>query len=333
MQSKRQLNVELMRIFSMLLICLWHVNGHFLPFLPNAGSLVGKTLSLLMPYITFHVDLFVLITGYFGVRHLKRGLLKTSLLVIFYSLVLGALTSYLGGQDFSWTQLLPFSGSPWWFMQVYLVLLLCSPILERFLQDGTKSKMYYLLIVSTFINVYLGWFRQIPLYDHHGYDIVNFINLYVIGRCLKADEKTQHIIRKYKFCPLLIFIVCCLVRYKVQPVTSWNWWDYSSPLNIMMAISVFYMFLNLRVSMKLTRTIIFLSSSAVAVYLMTDYKGGYQLLANVLDAFIGLSSSPAIQVVIIFLFVLLLFVICCAIDKLRIMLLAPIEKYVLRKYE
>lgn len=81
----------------MLLICLWHVNGHFLPLLPNVGSLVGKTLSLLMPYITFHVDLFVLITGYFGVRHLKRGLLKTSLLVIFYSLVLGALTSYLGG--------------------------------------------------------------------------------------------------------------------------------------------------------------------------------------------------------------------------------------------
>ena len=105
MQSKRQLNVELMRIFSMLLICLWHVNGHFLTLLPNAGSLVGKTLSLLMPYITFHVNLFVLITGYFGVRHLKRGLLKTSLLVIFYSLVLGALTSYLGGQDFSWTQL------------------------------------------------------------------------------------------------------------------------------------------------------------------------------------------------------------------------------------
>lgn len=97
MQSQRQLNVELMRIFSMLLICLWHVNGHFLPLLPNAGSLVGKTLSLLMPYITFHVDLFVLITGYFGVRHLKRGLLKTSLLVLFYSLVLGVLTSYLGG--------------------------------------------------------------------------------------------------------------------------------------------------------------------------------------------------------------------------------------------
>ena len=81
----------------MLLICLWHVNGHFLPLLPNVGSLVGKTLSLLMPYITFHVDLFVLITGYFGVCHLKRGLLKTSLLVIFYSLVLGALTLYLGG--------------------------------------------------------------------------------------------------------------------------------------------------------------------------------------------------------------------------------------------
>lgn len=81
----------------MLLICLWHVNGHFLPLLPNASSLVGKTLSLLMPYITFHVDLFVLITGYFGVRHLKRGLLKTSLLVLFYSLFLGVLTSYLGG--------------------------------------------------------------------------------------------------------------------------------------------------------------------------------------------------------------------------------------------
>lgn len=333
MQSQRQLNIELMRIFSMLLICLWHVNGHFLPLLSSVGSQANKLLGLLMPYITFHVDLFILITGYFGVRHLKRGLLKISLLVFYYALVLGVLVSCLGGQNFSWVQLLPLSGSPWWFMQVYLVLLLCSPVLKNFLNDCSRRNMYYLLIVSTFINVYLGWFRHIPLYDHHGYDIVNFINLYVIGHYLRVDEKTQQIIERRKFCPLLIFLFCCLIRYKVQPVASLNWWDYSSPLNLIMAISVFCMFLNLRISMKLTKAIMFLSSSAVAVYLMTDYKGIYQLLTKFLYAFMCVSSSPTIQVVFILLFVLILFVVCCVLDKLRIMLLTPIEKYVLRKYE
>lgn len=126
MKQQRLLNIELLRIFSMFLICLWHVNGHFLPLVPNETNHTAGIINNITPYLTFHVDLFVMITGYFGVRNSAKGVIKNVFLGNIYSLILGLIINCLGG-SLKWSHLLPFSGSPWWFMQVYLVLLLIAP--------------------------------------------------------------------------------------------------------------------------------------------------------------------------------------------------------------
>ncbi len=84
MRGQRQMNIELMRIFSMFLICLWHVNGHYLPLLPADVNHTGDIFAAFTPYITFHVDVFVLITGYFGIRHLAGSIVKTIIPILFY---------------------------------------------------------------------------------------------------------------------------------------------------------------------------------------------------------------------------------------------------------
>lgn len=58
MKQQRLLNIELLRIFSMFLICLWHVNGHFLPLVPNETNHTTGIINNFTPYLTFHVDLF-----------------------------------------------------------------------------------------------------------------------------------------------------------------------------------------------------------------------------------------------------------------------------------
>lgn len=100
MKQQRLLNIELLRIFSMFLICLWHVNGHFLPLVPNETNHTAGIINNFTPYLTFHVDLFVMITGYFGVRNSAKGVIKTCSLVIFYSLILGLAINCLGGGQF-----------------------------------------------------------------------------------------------------------------------------------------------------------------------------------------------------------------------------------------
>lgn len=54
---QRELNIELMRIFSMMLILLWHISGHLLPLLPNGVNHVEVPLNYINLFITFHVDL------------------------------------------------------------------------------------------------------------------------------------------------------------------------------------------------------------------------------------------------------------------------------------
>lgn len=332
MNNQRQLNIELIRIFSMFLICLWHINGHVLPLLPKGMSLVDGIFARITPYISFHVDLFVLITGYFGIHHCARSVTKTCVLVFFYALVLGTIGQVFGIGNFHFSQLLPFTSNPWWFMKVYLMLLLVAPILECYIQDK-KSHLLGLLIGTTFVNVYMGWFMQVPLYNHHGYDIFNFVNLYIIGRSLHGDGAITNKLRQKPVLLLGFFLLCCLIRYKVQPVTSFGWWDYSSPLNILMAVCIFCLFLRIRISARLYNPIRFLSVSAVAVYLITDYKGGYSLIASALSQIMANGTTPILQFVLIFIFVVVLFVLCCCLDKLRIMITRPIEEFCYNKLE
>lgn len=52
MEKKRYLNIELIRIFAMMLICLWHVDGHFLPLVSKETNQLGGVLVRIMPYIS-----------------------------------------------------------------------------------------------------------------------------------------------------------------------------------------------------------------------------------------------------------------------------------------
>jgi len=322
-----------MRIFAMLLICLWHVNGHFFPLIPHEGNLALGMFGNLMPYITFHVDLFVLTTGYFGIRHSLKGVIKTCILVIFYAILLGGLLFAIEGHHFDWLQLLPFSGSPWWFMRVYLILVLIAPILECYLQSMSKNEMYRLLLIVTFVNVYLGWFRHDALYDQHGYNILNFINVYLIGCWLRMGGRYLDKFKGKAYIPLALFLVCCAIRYKVQPIMVFNWYDYSSPLNQIMATCIFCLFLKVKIPHTLDRFILFFSSSAIAVYLITDYEGCYGWIATSLGYCLSFCNSAMLQFVVILAFVSAMFVICCLIDKIRMMVTSPMETYLSSKIE
>lgn len=332
MKTQRQLNIELIRIFSMFLICLWHINGHVLPLLPKGMSLVDGMFARITPYISFHVDLFVLITGYFGIHHCGRSVTKTCVLVFFYALALGIIAQCLGIGDLQLSQLLPLTGNPWWFMKVYLMLLLVSPVLECYFQ-AKENHLLGLLVGTTLVNVYMGWFMQEPLYYHHGYDIFNFVNLYVIGRWLHSEGTIPHKLKQNSVFPIGLFLICCLVRYKVQPITNLGWWDYSSPLNILMAVCVFCLFLRIHISTRLQKPIRFLSVSAVAVYLITDYVGGYSVLASALSQIMEYGSTPTLQFLVILIFVVVIFILCCFIDKLRIFLTRPIGDFCYKKIE
>lgn len=325
--KEKQLNIELIRIFSMLLICLWHVNSHFLPLVPSCINKVSGLLNYINLFITFHVDLFILITGYFGIKSRWSGIIKTSFLIIFYVLVLNIVCSFHDGviNNNTLLELLPFSSSPWWFLQVYLVLVCIAPIIENYVERCYDRQFYIMLFTALLLSMYLGWFRKIAPYNNHGYDIFNFIQVYIIGVWIRRrKDRLNILLEKHQLLPFIIFLACCIIRYYVQPLTFFDWYDYSSPLNIVMAICFFYIFLRIRVPKTFMYIINFFSSSAVAAYLITDYHGMYSIIAQLLGNILEYSLDPKIQLVNIIIFVIFEFCVCCIIDKIRIVLSKPL---------
>lgn len=332
MATQRQLNIEVLRIFSMLLILLWHIGGHFMPFVPKEANVSNNVINYTALFITFHVDVFVLITGYFGIRKRTNAFVKTLILCVFYALALNIFVSLTGGHFNISEVIMPLSSSPWWFLKVYMLLVLIAPILETYIKEATCKDFYFLMGIAILLNVYFGFFLHLAPYNNHGYDIFNFVLVYLLGCLLRRDDKIITAFKERPLLPTITFLVCCAIRYKVQPITSITWTDYNSPLNLLMALSVFCLSFKLKVSDQLTKPIMFLSSSAVSVYLITDYKGIRELIAMpFVQGMQATRDSIFIQILFIVAFIIIGFILCCIFDKLRIAITKPINKTIISR--
>lgn len=320
-----------MRVFAMLLIFVWHVMGHYLPFVQTKPTTLNVILNYFCLFITFHVDLFVLITGYFGVKNPINGTVKTLSLCIYYAIFLNLL-SYITQGYFSIEEvLLPISHTQWWFMRVYIILILIAPIIESYIIKSQKH-LCYLLALSFFVNIILGFLWHSENFYGHGYDISNFIFMYLIGAWLRSDGIFVRHFKKNIPLILTSIVLCCFVRYKVQPLNFVKWTDYSSPLNILMAVFIFCLFLRIRISSCWNRLIMFFSTSAISVYLITDHEAfRHAIMPCFSNLIINNNDNVALQILYVIIFIISIFIICCIFDKIRISATTPLNKYIISR--
>ena len=84
MEKKRLSNIELLRIISMIFVMLIHVT-YALDRKNN--SMVDTSLCVIVQWITMIcVDLFVLISGWFGIQFTVKGIVKLVYQTVFLSL-------------------------------------------------------------------------------------------------------------------------------------------------------------------------------------------------------------------------------------------------------
>lgn len=184
---KRQLNIEILRIFSMLLITLWHVKIHFMEGLNLESSINKSFMDYVIMFIPFHVDLFILITGFFGVRNFKSGMVKTLLLVYFYSIILNVVSWMITG-NFSLTNaLFPISQKMWWFMTMYTVMLMIAPVIENYVSVCSRKAIWTIGICALLVDLYLGHYQHVDgIYDRGG-GMTNFVCVYLLGVWIRKE--------------------------------------------------------------------------------------------------------------------------------------------------
>lgn len=200
-KKSRQLNYELLRILAMLMIvCLHYLSkGGFLGDPAREQiSMTGYAAWLIEAFCLVAVNVYVLISGYFGTGRSTNACAKNVLerplriwkQMLFYSVIIGAASILLGKQKPDiyriFMYIFPTVTEHYWFATSYIILCLFMPFLDRGVEMLDKRNLERLLgafllifcIAKTVIPMELPW-------DKYGYDAFWFVTLYLTGAYIR----------------------------------------------------------------------------------------------------------------------------------------------------
>ena len=206
-EKKRQLNYELLRIIAMLMIVSLHYlsKGEILgdP-ARNDMTVTGYVAWLIEAFCIVAVNVYVLISGYFGMDAYESGgsekeltfckvlrkPLKIWKQVFFYSMLFGCGALIIGVQEFDLYQFFsycfPIVTEHYWFASSYVILCLIMPFLNAGISRLNQRETKYLLL--GFLLVFSVSKTVIPMqlpWDKYGYDSLWFVVLYLTGAYLR----------------------------------------------------------------------------------------------------------------------------------------------------
>lgn len=206
--KKRESGIELLRIILMIGVIILHINSKDIGsalYLVYKYSVSWYLLIFLENIFIYAVDIFIIISGYFLCKSNKRSLIKV--IELFLELFFIRLTKYfvmiiLGKEIFSISHLLSLFIPNSYFVVLYSVLYIISPYINitinKFNKKSDLKRLLIILIIvfcvwntlgNIFQNItqksYMGLSTIGAWGSQQGFNIVNFIILYVVGGIFK----------------------------------------------------------------------------------------------------------------------------------------------------
>lgn len=173
MTKERNSAFELLRIIAMTFIVIWHISIH-----AQKGELTSH--NYILAFTITGVNLFILISGYFGIKLNWKSMFTLIGTVTFYNLAsivckwqITGTTPMLGEIAGCFS---PFCNTHWWFINCYFALMLLSPIINVALDKSTTKQYKYILGVLLFMSCISGFcFKNLINVD--GYNVFQFITI------------------------------------------------------------------------------------------------------------------------------------------------------------
>ena len=156
MNSKRNNGLDLLNILAMLMVLMLHLLYN-LGFLDNSMAFSASFFFswLLECFCYVAVNLFVLITGYFGWKKQFRAsqIVNIYLTILFFSVII-ILVRFGIGSSVSLRQVIscviPITSRHYWYITVYVMLYLLTPVLNKVV-DGLDYKIYKASLIVMFV--------------------------------------------------------------------------------------------------------------------------------------------------------------------------------------
>lgn len=209
-KKERDSGLELLRIIGLLLIFWMH----------GASSYRNNELSAWLCIVietigNVGVPVFVLISGYFGIRLKPKKMIQLDLMLIFYCWI-GLALRFLWGeaQGYGGEQILsyvfPVIGRNSWYFTCYFALAFLSPFLNEFVERLSKENFRKLLIAMLIIFSGITTVCFFDITQDGGKGIVNMTLLYLIGRYIRLHEDKRTCSRSKLVGAYLVISLACI---------------------------------------------------------------------------------------------------------------------------
>lgn len=274
----RQSNIELLRGVLMLMVVLVHLTGNGvlacdtpIPFTETNWLIANLFDSLCYPA----VNCFILVSGYFGLRPTFRKFLKLDIPIVVYGILLWLLFDrhLSGGVRYCF----PVLSHSYWFLKEYVLLFLAAPIINVFIENLNRRQFESVLTIAIFLFIVIPSLSvsRLGFADSRGMDFFSFSILYMIGRYIKLmnvhfSKKTAILL--YCVCSALIFVLTVILAYCFGVNKGWKspFYAYNNIFVYIQAISLFFIFKNLRLNEKWSHIINWLSPSFFYIYIIHE---------------------------------------------------------------
>ena len=267
-ERQRDSGIDLLRIFAAIGVILIHIGDGRISGI-DADSINHYVLIIIESIVHCCVDLFILITGFYSIYSVKRSLGKPlSLLfqVLLFQVIWYFLLVLTGRVQISLYSICDFCTPNNYFVILFIVLYFLSPYINRLMLSFTQRELnvFMTFILCLFSLYAIGvdlyselmnkkWFGLSSFGawgNQQGFTIINFSVLYIVGAYIKI-KNVKNIISKSQ--AIAWFIVCLFVssiwaeiNFNLPKVGLWSAWCYHNPIMILMAVSLFIIFSNIK---------------------------------------------------------------------------------------
>ena len=343
--NKRNVGLDLLRIFSMLMIVTLHYvgEGEFLTY--DKNGLFFIIANLIKGFSIVAVNCYVLISGYFLItsKFSWKKVLKLWGETLFYSIFIYILLIITKLHTFSIKEMtqsfLPIITKEYWFVNVYLLMYILSPFINILIDHLKKEELKKLIIILLVAFCIMPSILPSGMnFDTTGgYRIIWFLVLYLVAAWIRiyGVQIKKHYLKK-TYCLIIYFIFSFLVtimKLVISPIYETNvMYHYNFIFVFLASISLFLFFKDIQIKKeKIARKITYIASLTLGVYLIHTQKifNEYVLYNKILHTDLWKNSLQGFLVSV--LLVLVSFIIYLLIEACRQKIWKFVKSKVFRK--
>ena len=275
-KKERLSNIELLRLLAMFLVLVVHADFFSLG-TPTQEDVISTPASAFLRFFfkslsIVCVNVFVLISGWFGIRPSVKGFCNFIFQCLFFLvgiyivMLIFGLTSLSAKGIAGCLVLLKWN----WFIKAYMGLYILSPVLNTFI-NNTEKKTFKKVLISFFaFQTIYSWVSDGAAFFENGYSTLSFMGLYLLARYTKIylvpnNTPSKRFIYIYGIITLLLTLISFMsVRMGIS-VISGKMFSYVNPMVIISALSMLLYFNGLKIKGKLVN---WLAASSFAIFLL-----------------------------------------------------------------